>query len=307
MIIEQHALWGDEPTPERPATYTAYLANEVGEGSRKGRPAAIICGGGSFKAISAHEQEPVALEFVNRGYQAFTLDYVTTETGDIAFPAPEADLACMVATVRANVVTWGVDPGRVVVVGFSAGGFICASLAATWRDGAFASIVGVLPEMVRPDAVMLGYPLIDLAAWRAWKTRDPRIDLRVPKTGGKTGRDLVNDFFAQLAGGEADDARLDEIGPAEHVDRHMPPTFVWCAADDHAVPVAQTYAFAAKLAEAGVTHELHVFNEGGHGPSVADANTRPADIADEAEFTARQQAVRPWVDLAFRFLDRVLA
>lgn len=306
MIIETHALWGDEPTPEKPATYTCYLADAVGEGSREARPAVIVCGGGSFKTIAAHEKEPVALEFVNRGYQAFVLEYVTTETGDIAYPAPEADLACMVAAVRANAAAWHVDPARVVVAGFSAGGFVCASLAATWRDGELAAAIGVQPEVIRPDAVVLGYPLLDLVAWRAWKTRDPRIDLRVPKTGGKTGRDLLNDFFGELAGGDFTDERLAAISPVAHVDRHMPPTFIWCAADDHAVPVTQTYPFAAKLAAEGVAHELHVFDRGGHGPSVANRNTWPADVKDAEEFAARQQAVRPWVDLAFRFLDRYL-
>lgn len=304
MIIENHALWGEEPTPEKPATYTAYLADAVGKGSRDARPAVIVCGGGSFKTIAAHEKEPVALEFLNRGYQAFVLDYVTTETGDIAFPAPEADLACMVATVRANAAAWHVDPERVVVVGFSAGGFICASLAATWREGGLASTVGVRSELIRPDTVVLGYPLLDLVAWRAWKTRDPRIDLRVPKTGGKTGRDLLNDFFGQLAGGDFSDERLEEIGPASHVDRYMPPTFIWCAADDQAVPVTQTYPFAAKLAEAGVPHELHVFDQGGHGLSVANENTWPAEAEDD--FLPRQRVVRPWVDLALHFLDRHL-
>ena len=304
MIVEKHALWGEETTPEHPATFTAYLADEVGEGSRRRRPAVVICGGGGFETIAAHEQEPVALEFANRGYQAFTLDYVTASTGDIAFPAPEVDLACMLATVRAHAEQWNVDAKHVCVVGFSAGGFIAASLAAQWRDGLMAGAVGVVPDMVKPDAVVLAYPLLDLAAWRAWKTRDPRIDLRVPKTGGKTGRDLVNDFFSQLAGGEATDEYLEQVSPAEHVDRSMPPTFIWHATDDKTVPVSQVYPFAARLAEEGVAHELHVFDKGGHGLSVANANTVPAEGKDE--LPVRQQVTRPWVELAFAFLARHL-
>ena len=302
MIIEQHALWGDETTPEHPATYTAYLADGVGEGSRDGRPAAIICGGGSFKTIAAHEKEPAALEFLNRGYQAFVLEYVTTETGDVTYPAPEADLACMVATVRANASSWHVDPEKVVVVGFSAGGFITASLATLWKDGPCAAAVGVRPDDIRPDAAIACYPVVDLAAWRAWKTRDPRIDLRVPKTGGKTGRDLVNEFFGALAGGEATDEQLTRISPVANVSRFMPPTFVWACADDHAVPVAPTYAFAQRMAEEGVPHELHIFDRGGHGLSVANANTVPEQAKDE--FDERQEAVRPWIGLACAFLGR---
>ena len=100
MIIEQHALWGEETTPVYPATYTAYLADKLPNTTTGPRPAVIICGGGGFTHIAAHEQEPVAFEFLNRGFQAFTLDYVTSSTGDVSYPNPQADLAKMVATVR---------------------------------------------------------------------------------------------------------------------------------------------------------------------------------------------------------------
>lgn len=297
MIIEQSALWGDEPTEEHPATYTAYLADPVPAREKFLRPAVVICGGGGFTGIAPHEQEPVAFAFLTRGYQAFVLDYVTSATGNVSFPNPEADLAKMVARVRANAAAWNVDPDRVTVVGFSAGGFICASLAAQWKNGPFAALTGERPDHIRPDAVVLGYPLLDMRVMRDERTRDPRIDLRVPKTGGKTGRDLLNDFISMVIGGEATDERMAEVCPTTHVSRDMPPTFVWGTADDRTCPIIQVYDLAAALARAGVTHELHVFDRGGHGLSVADVNTR-ADNADE------QAAVRPWVDLACAFLER---
>ena len=299
MIIEKRALWGEEPTEQYPATYTTYLADPVPESTAGPRPAVVICGGGGFTHIAPHEQEPVALEFLNRGYQAFVLDYVTSSTGDVSYPHPQADLARMIATVRCNASAWNVDPERVVAIGFSAGGFICASLATGWKSGPFAGLTGARPEDLRPDAAILCYPVIDFAYLRDQQTRDPRIDLRVPKTGGKTGRDLLNDFLSMVTGGEATDEHLARICPSSSVSRATPPTFIWCAADDKTAPAAQVYPFATCLAEAGVPHELHVFNEGGHGLSVADRNT----LSDNAE---RQAAVRAWVDLACAFLERVL-
>ena len=182
MIIEQHALWGDEATADRPATYTAYLADPLPAKPDARRPAAIICGGGAFTRIAEHEQEPVALAFLNAGYQAFVLDYVTSSTGEVAYPNPEVDLGRMLSTVRANADAWRVDPAKVCAVGFSAGGFVCASVATSWKDRDFAALVGDRPERIRPDAVVLGYPLLDLRVTRDEQTRDPRIDLRVPKT-----------------------------------------------------------------------------------------------------------------------------
>ncbi|MBE6469046.1 MAG: alpha/beta hydrolase [Coriobacteriaceae bacterium] len=297
MIIEQHALWGDEPTPEHPATFTAYLADQMPKASATTHPAAVILGGGSFTHIAAHEQEPAALAFLARGYQAFVLDYVTSETGDVSYPNPEADLARLIATIRANADAWRVRPDQIVAVGFSAGGFITASLAAGWKTGPFAGMASARPEQIRPDAAVLCYPVIDFSYIRDVKTRDPRIDLRVPKTGGKTGRDLLNEFLSMVVGGEATDERLAEVCPTTHVSSSMPPTFMWAAADDATTPVAQLYPLAAHMGEEGVAHELHVFDRGGHGLSVA----APQIAADNAELA---EAVRPWLPLALSFLER---
>ncbi len=297
MIIEQHALWGDEPTAEKPATYTAYLADALPAAPDARRPAMVVCGGGGFRRIARHEQEPVALAFLDRGYQVFVLDYVTLETGDAGYPSPEVDLAKMMATVRANAAAWRVDPERVACTGFSAGGFICAAVAAGWKSGPFAALAGVRPEEARPDAVVLGYPLLDPIVFRDAQLSDPRIDLRVPKTGGKTGRDLVMEYMNQVMGGVATDEALAAATPANHLDHRMPPTFVWGTADDKTCPIIQVHAFAAALARAGVPHEVHVFDHGHHGLSVANANTRVDDAAE-------QEAVAPWLDLACAFLRR---
>ena len=297
MIIEEHALWGEEPTPEHPATYRAYLADAFTSAPDAKRPAMVVCGGGGFHHVVSHEKEPVALAFLDRGYQVFVLDYVTTSTGDVSYPHPEADLAKMVATVRANADAWRVDPERVAVIGFSAGGFVCAALAAGWKSGPFAALAGARPDAIRPDAAVLCYPLLDLRVVRDEQLRDPRIDLRVPKTGGKTGRDLVMDYLAAVAGGTGDDERLTEIAPVSHVDRTMAPTFVWGTADDKTCPIVQVHDLAAAMARAGVPHEVHVFDQGGHGLSMANVNTRTDNEAEQA-------VVRPWFDLACAFLTR---
>ncbi len=303
MIIEQHALWGDEATSEHPATYTTYLADLMPEQEDTLRPAVVICGGGSFTHVGEHEKEPVAIAFLQAGYQAFVLDYVTSSTGDVTYPAPEADLALMVATVRAHAKEWHVDPSRVVTIGFSAGGFVCASLSATWREGTLSGLVHASAEAIRPDAVVLCYPALDFAYLLNRRCSDPRIDLRVPKTGGKTGRDLLYDYARVLVGTDVSDAEieghLNAICPTYQVSRNVPPTFIWGTADDDTAPMAQVYPYAQCLAEAGVKHELHIFDRGGHSLSVANANTGHGDAA-------RRAAVAPWFDLALSFLSRVL-
>ena len=119
------------------------------------------------------------------------------------------------------------------------------------------------------------------------------------KTGGKTGRDLLNDYLSMVTGGEATDEHLADICPTTHVSRQMPPTFVWGVSDDKTAPIAQVYPFAQRMAEEGVACEMHVFDQGGHGLSLGNANTA-VDNED------KQVAVRPWIRLAFRFLERHL-
>ena len=150
MIIENHALWGEEPTEDYPATFTYLGAEPLPDKPNGRRPAVIICGGGGFTHIAPHEQDPVAFAFLDRGYQAFVLNYVTSATGDVSFPHPQADLAKMVATVRANADEWHVDPKRVCIVGFSAGGMICASLATQWKTGPFAGLAGLVRRIFVP-------------------------------------------------------------------------------------------------------------------------------------------------------------
>ena len=93
----------------------------------------------------------------------------------------------MVATVRANADEWHVDPKRVCVVGFSAGGMICASLATQWKTGPFAALAGARPDDIRPDAVVLGYPLLDFAYVRDMQTRDRALTCVCPRRVARRG------------------------------------------------------------------------------------------------------------------------
>ncbi len=117
-----------------------------------------------------------------------------------------------------------------------------------------------VPPQIRPDAIVLGYPLLDPIVYRDEQLSDPRIDLRVPKTGGKTGRDLVMEYMEKVMGCEATDEALAAATPANVLDHRMPPTFVWGTSDDKTCPIVEVYDFAAALARAGVRHEVHVFD-----------------------------------------------
>ena len=147
--------------PELPAgagkcTLTAYCRDDIGTlGDQAGRWGVIICPGGGYQIVGRNEGEPVALEFLARGVQAFTLRYSVVPN---RHPQPMLELASAVAFVRENAARFNVN--RVAVCGFSAGGHLCGTLANFWHDPSVSRALGGDAERYRPDAVILGYPVI---------------------------------------------------------------------------------------------------------------------------------------------------
>jgi acetyl esterase/lipase len=238
------------------------------------RPMVIVCPGGGYRATSDREAEPIALRFLARGYHAAVLRYSVLTP----FPAPVLDLARAILAVRERAVERWVDPERVSVCGFSAGGHLAAALGVKWDNPELHSALGVSAEAIRPNALILGYAVIDLET----------VVVPSPDTG------IVAAVFGEPRPPEAVLApwRLDEqVSPA------TPPTFLWHTAADQVVPAANALRFAAALDAHHVPYELHIFQSGGHGLALADETTD----TDGHLFNREAQA---WVDLALGWLKR---
>jgi acetyl esterase/lipase len=206
----------------------------------------LICPGGGYEHISPREGKPVALEFNERGYDAFVLEYtIADKANGQGIPLqmkPLTDLAWAIAHIRENAPQYKIDPEKIAVCGFSAGGHLAASLGVYWHTPGFWG--GDKPEAVyRPNALILCYPVISAGEYR--------------HKGSITN--LVGDSDAS------------PFSLENHVSEKTPPTFLWHTAEDSTVPVQNSLAFAGKLAEHGVPFELHVYPFGGHGLSLANA------------------------------------
>lgn len=126
-------------------TLTAYLLDSSNEmPNMKVRPAMLVLPGGAYKFCSDREAEPIAMAFLEQGYNAFVLRYSIKE--DAEFPRPLEDAQTALEIIRGKSEEWCVDPEKVAVIGFSAGGHLAAAL----------STMG----SVRPNACVLGYPCI---------------------------------------------------------------------------------------------------------------------------------------------------
>ena len=207
--------------------------------------AVIVCPGGGYSHLAAdHEGRQVGEWLNSLGVSAFVLQYRLGPR--YRHPAPLQDAQRAIRLVRARAAEWGVDPARVGILGFSAGGHLASSAATHFDDGRPDASDPVERQGSRPDFAVLAYPVISLV--------DP------PAHSGSR---------RNLLGEPADPALVELLSNERQVTPRTPPTFLFHTADDAAVPVANSLLFFEALHRAGVAAELHVFPHGRHGVGLA--------------------------------------
>ena len=213
--------------------------------AHKVRPALVICPGGAYRWRSPREKDPPAFAFLSMGYQVFILEYSCGPQA--ADCRPLRELAETVCTLRRNSGAWHIDPDKIAVLGFSAGGHLAASLGALWNDPDVN-----LPAEARPDALVLCYPVVSTRAFAHEESA------RWVSGGDEALRDKLH--------------RWDRVTPA------FPPTFLWHGGEDASVPPENSLMLAVELKRHGVPFEYHLFGSGGHGISTC---TQEVETPDE--------------------------
>ncbi len=209
-------------------------------------PAMVVTPGGGYCFVAPSEAEPVAMEFYNSGYNAFVLTYtVNPLTIEPLLMQPLWDLSRAVRYVRKNAGAFHIDPEKLAVCGFSAGGHLSASLCVHWQD-----VEDPSPQYAgisnRPNAAILSYPVIT------------------------SGEYAHRGSFDALLGREPEPGLLGYMSLETQVTEKTPPCFLWQTAEDDAVPVENSYLFARACKAAGVDFAHHVFTSGQHGLSLAN-------------------------------------
>jgi len=205
--------------------------------------AVIIFPGGSYRILSANlEGRQVADWFTARGFRAFIVSNRLASHGYL-LPVPLLDARRAIQTVRATAREYGIDPTRIVVVGFSAGGHLAALAATQFVPGDPKAADPVDRVSSRPDFLVLGYPWI-----------------------GAVSSDTSHLSYCKLYNlMDQCEALRKAYSPDLFVTKDTPPTFLYHTFDDQTVPVEQSLRFYEALVRAGVPAEMHIFADGRHG------------------------------------------
>jgi len=205
--------------------------------------AVVIFPGGAYRMLAGDlEGREIADWFTARGFRAFVLSYRLTSNGYV-LPVPLLDARRAIQTVRARARDYFIDPNRIVVIGFSAGGHLAALSGTQFVPGNPDADDPIDRASSRPDYLVLGYPWI-----------------------GAISSDTSHLSYCKIFNlmDQCEALRL-AYSPDLFVTKDTPPTFWYHTFDDQTVPVEQGLRFYEALVKAGVPAEAHIFAHGAHG------------------------------------------
>lgn len=219
-------------------TITAYLP-AAGQGTGA---AVMICPGGGYSILAAsHEGEDIARWFNTMGVAAFVLKYrlpderIMTNQQEV----PLLDAMQGMKLIRQQAARYGINPAKVGVMGFSAGGHLASTLATHFNKGTNASDNGA---QVRPDFAILLYPVVTFGEKAHGGSRDKLLGKL------KASPDMIAYYSNEL-----------------QVTAQTPPTFLVHSEDDKAVPVENSINYYLACLKNNVPAEMHLYPTGGHG------------------------------------------
>jgi acetyl esterase/lipase len=217
---------------------TAYPAENT-----KPHGAIVVCPGGGYGGRAGHEGEPVALWLNKLGISAAVLSY---RVRPYRHPYPLLDAQRGLRWMRHHAAAMNLDPAKVGILGFSAGGHLASTTITHFDAGKADAADPIERQSCRPDAAILCYPVISF--------------IKFTHAGSMTNL---------LGPNPSEDLRA-ELSAEMQVRPDTPPTFLWHTADDGGVPVENSLNLALALRQRKIPFALHVFPQGRHGLGLAD-------------------------------------
>lgn len=220
----------------------------------------LVTPGGSYKRVAIDKEGSALAPFFNaRGYTLFVMTYRMPDDGHAeGANAPLADVQRAMRTLRHRAAQWQLGINRLGVLGFSAGGHVAASLGTRYEEQVYPSLDEIDALSARPDFMALLYPVITM--------RD-----EIDHPGSRQA----------LIGPNPDATQIAHYSLEQRVDKQTPPTFLLHAVDDPTVNMENSLVMFNALRQHGVPVEMHLFEQGGHGFGIRDAQGLPVSCWPE--------------------------
>lgn len=202
--------------------------------------AMVICPGGGYKHLSMkHEGEDMARWLNEQGITAVVLKY-RMPNGHHRIPLADAQRA--IRWLRGRAEDWGIDPHKIGIAGFSAGGHVASTLATHFDDGNAKAQDRLARLSCRPDFVVLLYPVISM------KNGLTHAGSRKALLGPQPAQEIIEKYSNEL-----------------QVSAKTPPVFLVHCDDDATVPALNSVVFYQALKKHRIPAVMYIFPKGGHG------------------------------------------
>lgn len=227
-------------------------------------PAMIVCPGGGYARHADHEGKTIA-EWLNKiGISVIVLRY---RVAPYRYPAALNDAQVTIQLTRYNHQEWNIDPNRVGIMGFSAGGHAAANAGLDFKDEDKSAETPIDHYSSRPDLMVLGYPVITME------------DAQYVHEGSKLN----------LLGKQPSLPLIRKTSHEKQVTTETPPAFLWHTADDRSVSVENSLMFAHSLGKHNIPYALHIFESGKHGLGLATDHPEAKEWTKLCETWLRKQ------------------
>ncbi|MGI6337649.1 MAG: alpha/beta hydrolase [Eubacteriales bacterium] len=226
------------PAHTYPANLQCYLRDDLQPGAKV--PLVLTMPGGGYSCCAPHEGDPISFQYLAAGYHAMTLNYSCAPD---RYPTALLQVTASILWAREHADEYGI--GKVFVCGFSAGGHLTASSGILWKDPVLSETLGVDAKLLRPDGMILGYPVL---IWGELTHKGSFYNL--------LGQNLPEETYAKFS-------------LEKRVDNDTCPAFLWHTFADSGVPVENSLRLADALRAHKIPFELHIYPKGGHGLGLA--------------------------------------
>lgn len=270
------------------AKLVTYLQDDTPEIMIHERPLILICPGGGYCMTSDREAEVIVFQMLAMGCHAALLRYSCAPS---VFPTALLELASSVKLIREHAKEWHVDPEKIIVMGFSAGGHLAGSLGMFWNRKFLADKLGIddgKQKLLQPNGMILCYPVITSGEYAHKDSFRFLLGLN---------QEPVPEKLEGFEEAYPIEEMLEKLSLEKQVSEDTPKTFLWHTFEDGCVPVDNSLLLVNALRKKGIDTEFHMYPYGGHGLSLASSQSvSPLGIEIVESCQSWVKLVRTWIE-----------